>query len=115
MANILNSPGRYVQGAGELSRLGSYAKEYGRKALLLISASGYKRTGSVLAVSYTHLDVYKRQCQDRTTYSTYPATASKTKPKTTPTAHSAFFFPFFIPCIPFFSLLSYPTPEKNSI
>ena len=44
MANILNSPGRYVQGAGELSRLGGYAGEYGKKALILISASGYKRT-----------------------------------------------------------------------
>ncbi len=56
MANILNSPGRYVQGAGELSRLGSYAKEYGRKALLLISASGYKRTGSVLEKSFEGTD-----------------------------------------------------------
>ena len=52
MANILNSPSKYVQGAGELSRLGKYAEGYGKKALILISAS---------AVSYTHLDVYKRQ------------------------------------------------------
>ena len=31
MANILNSPGRYVQGAGELSRLGGYAGNTGKK------------------------------------------------------------------------------------
>ena len=45
MANILNSPGRYVQGAGELSKLGKYAEGYGKKALILISQSGYKRIG----------------------------------------------------------------------
>ncbi len=48
MAKILNSPSKYVQGAGELSRLGNYVKGYGKKALLLISASGYKRIGAVI-------------------------------------------------------------------
>lgn len=56
MANILNSPGRYVQGAGELSRLGGYAGEYGKKALILISASGYKRTGSMIEKSFEGTD-----------------------------------------------------------
>ena len=56
MAMILNSPGKYVQGAGELSRLGNYAKEFGKKALILISASGYKRSGSMIEKSFEGLD-----------------------------------------------------------
>ena len=56
MANILISPGKYVQGAGELSRLGGYAGEYGKKALILISASGYKRTGSMIEKSFEGTD-----------------------------------------------------------
>ena len=56
MAMILNSPGKYVQGAGELSRLGNYAKDFGKKALILISASGYKRSGSMIENSFAGLD-----------------------------------------------------------
>lgn len=48
MANILISPGKYVQGAGELGKLGKYAETYGKKALILITASGYKRCGSIV-------------------------------------------------------------------
>ena len=33
MANILISPSKYVQGAGELKKLGAYAEKYGKKAL----------------------------------------------------------------------------------
>ena len=39
MANILNSPGRYVQGAGELSKLGKYAEGYGKKAPISVMKS----------------------------------------------------------------------------
>ncbi len=48
MAKILISPGKYVQGAGELQKLGDYAKTYGQKALILVTASGHKRLGSTL-------------------------------------------------------------------
>ena len=48
MANILISPGKYVQGAGELGKLGEYAEKYGKKALILITASGYKRCGGIV-------------------------------------------------------------------
>ena len=41
MAKILISPGKYVQGAGEMKKLYDYAKVYGKKALVLITASGY--------------------------------------------------------------------------
>lgn len=46
MANILISPGKYVQGPGELKKLGVYAAKYGKKALILITKSGYGRCGS---------------------------------------------------------------------
>lgn len=48
MAKILYAPNRFVLGAGELSRLGEYAKNYGKKALILISESGKKRVSSKL-------------------------------------------------------------------
>ena len=43
MAKILISPSKYVQAAGEMSKLGGYAEKYGKKALVLITSSGYRR------------------------------------------------------------------------
>ena len=37
MAKILTSPGKYVQGPGEMKKLGEYAAKYGKKALALIT------------------------------------------------------------------------------
>nr|WP_308624966.1 glycerol dehydrogenase [uncultured Eisenbergiella sp.] len=68
MANILNSPGRYVQGAGELSKLGKYAEGYGKKALVLISRSGYKRIGGSVEAGFaktgcsTVFDYFNGEC-----------------------------------------------------
>ena len=68
MANILNSPGRYVQGAGELSKLGKYAEGYGKKALILISQSGYKRIGGRVETGFaetgcsTVFDYFNGEC-----------------------------------------------------
>ncbi|PWM46425.1 MAG: glycerol dehydrogenase [Clostridiales bacterium] len=45
MSKILYSPSKYVQGAGELKKLGSYAEKFGKNALVLISGGGYKRIG----------------------------------------------------------------------
>lgn len=56
MANILISPGKYVQGAGEMGRLYEYAKNYGKKALVLISASGYQRIGNIVEKSFEGQD-----------------------------------------------------------
>lgn len=52
MAGILISPGKYVQGAGEMKKLGTYAEKYGKKALILITASGHKRIGSLVEQSF---------------------------------------------------------------
>ena len=35
MARVFISPSKYVQGAGELDRLGEYTKVYGKKALVI--------------------------------------------------------------------------------
>ena len=43
MANIIIAPGKYVQGRGELGKLGTYLSPLGKKAFLIVSASGKKR------------------------------------------------------------------------
>lgn len=52
MASILISPSKYVQGAGELAKLGAYAEKYGKKALVLITSSGYTRVGAIVEGSF---------------------------------------------------------------
>ena len=56
MAKILISPGKYVQGAGEMGKLYDYVKGYGKKALILITASGYKRIGGIVESSFEGQD-----------------------------------------------------------
>lgn len=51
-AKIFLSPSKYVQGAGELSHLGSYAQQFGKKALVLISPGGQKRFGATIQESF---------------------------------------------------------------
>ena len=45
-------PSKYVQGPGEMGKLGSYAEGYGSKALVLISSSGYKRIQATLDAGF---------------------------------------------------------------
>lgn len=56
MAKILISPSKYVQGAGEMKKLGTYAQAYGKKALILISKGGYKRIGELIEESFKETD-----------------------------------------------------------
>ena len=51
MARVFISPSKYVQGAGELDRLGEYTKVYGKKALVILSAGGKKRFGERVEAS----------------------------------------------------------------
>ena len=51
MAKILISPSKYLQGAGEMKNLGTYAAKSGKKALVLISKGGYKRNPILLSPS----------------------------------------------------------------
>ena len=52
MSTIFISPARYVQGIGEMDNIGSYAENYGRKALCLISNGGYRRQGAQIEASF---------------------------------------------------------------
>ena len=56
MAKILISPSKYVQGAGEMKKLGGYAEGYGKKALVLISKGGYSRIGKDIEESFEGTD-----------------------------------------------------------
>ena len=51
MARIFISPSKYVQGPGELTRLGEYAKAYGDHALVVISEGGLRRSGDGITAS----------------------------------------------------------------
>ena len=64
MANILCSPSKYVQGAGEMKKLGEYAQKYGKKALVLITESGYKRIEDVLKVGFEGYSCFLESCID---------------------------------------------------
>ena len=52
MARIFISPSKYVQGPGELAKLGSYVKAYGKKALVIISEGGMRRSGDLISTSF---------------------------------------------------------------
>ncbi len=57
MANIFQSPSKYLQGAGELSKLGDYTKTFGSKALIIITASGFKRVGATVEESMKGVNI----------------------------------------------------------
>jgi glycerol dehydrogenase len=52
MARVFISPGKYVQGSGELKNLGSYVEAYGTTPLVIISKGGVKRFANILKVSF---------------------------------------------------------------
>lgn len=68
MSKILISPSKYIQGPGEMKKLGAYAAGYGKKALILISKGGYKRIGSEIEDSFknqdcaTEFDFFNGEC-----------------------------------------------------
>ncbi|MBC5788379.1 MULTISPECIES: glycerol dehydrogenase [Clostridiaceae] len=56
MAKVLISPGKYIQGSGEMKKIGEYAAGYGKKALILISSGGKKRIGAEIEASFQNQD-----------------------------------------------------------
>ena len=56
MAKILISPSKYLQGAGEMKNIGTYAAKCGKKALVLISQGGYRRIGAMIEESFAGSD-----------------------------------------------------------
>lgn len=57
MSKILSSPGKYIQGPGELHKLGEYSKALGKKALVLISEGGFRRSGQEIEKSFADADI----------------------------------------------------------
>ena len=57
MARVFISPSKYLQGPGELDRLGEHAKTYGKKALVVISAGGLRRFGERISESFASAGV----------------------------------------------------------
>ena len=68
MAKVLISPSKYLQGAGEMKNIGTYAANCGKKALVLISQGGYKRIGNMIEDSFAEnncelvLDYFNGEC-----------------------------------------------------
>lgn len=52
MTKVFQSPAKYIQGPGEMDRLGKYAEALGHKAFCLISAGGRKRHGAQIEKSF---------------------------------------------------------------
>lgn len=52
MARVFVSPGKYIQGPGELKKIGMYAAELGEKALLVCSEGGFRRYEQMLTESF---------------------------------------------------------------
>lgn len=56
MARTFISPSKYIQGPGEMGNLGKYAGSFGKKALVLISAGGLRRSGADIEKSFEGID-----------------------------------------------------------
>ena len=52
MVRVFVSPGKYIQGPGELKKIGMYAAELGEKALLVCSEGGFRRYEQMLTESF---------------------------------------------------------------
>ena len=52
MTKVFQSPAKYIQGPGEMDRLGEYAEGLGKKAFCLITAGGMKRQGDQIVKSF---------------------------------------------------------------
>ena len=63
MSKILISPSKYIQGPGEIKKLGTYASGLGKKALLLISKGGWKRSGKVIEKGFSENNTFSAHYQ----------------------------------------------------
>ena len=68
MANIIASPGRYIQGKGALTELRLHAEKLGKKFFILTSASGKKRIEGLIGAGMAgsgcsaHYEVFNGEC-----------------------------------------------------
>lgn len=57
MARILISPGRYIQGKGELANIAQYTESLGKKPLIVASKNGLDRIRATIDASYGAKDI----------------------------------------------------------
>jgi len=57
MARILISPGRYIQGKGELANIADYTEALGKKPLVVASANGLSRIRGTIDESYAKKEI----------------------------------------------------------
>lgn len=66
MSNIIIAPSRYVQGKGELKKLGSYVCKLGKKPFILITKSGLSRVKDTVVESFSGMnpvfEVFNGEC-----------------------------------------------------
>ena len=68
MAQVFASPGRYIQGYGELNNIYQHVKGFGSRFLILISENGKKRFGDIIEGSFAGTDkevffhIHKGEC-----------------------------------------------------
>lgn len=65
MSNIIIAPAKYVQGKGELKKLGSYTQKLGSKPFIIASESGLKRVKSQICEGYSEeprFEVFRGEC-----------------------------------------------------
>lgn len=63
MAIGMKAPGYYVQGAGELDKLGKYVKKLGTNFLVLLSPNNKKRIGAQIEAALTSVDKQFTFCE----------------------------------------------------
>ena len=82
MANIIASPGRYIQGKGVLKDLRLHAEKLGKKFFILVSASGKKRVEELIqsgigdsgcTVTY---EIFNGECSKREISTEYTASSN---------------------------------------
>ena len=56
MATIIKSPGKYIQGSGELNNISKYIKLLGTKIFLIASENTYKRVGEIIEKSMKDIE-----------------------------------------------------------
>ncbi len=70
MAKIFISPSKYIQAPGEMKKIGEHTSVYGKKALVLISAGGKRRSGEEIEKSFWNSDadcvfeIFNGECSD---------------------------------------------------
>ncbi|GAA0077829.1 glycerol dehydrogenase [Clostridium sp. CTA-5] len=70
MANIIISPGKYVQGKGELENISKHTKNLGENFFVIVSTSGMKRVANIIKESFSDtntnltFEIFNGECSE---------------------------------------------------